>query len=343
MLNAVHLERYRRFKALSLTDLARVNLIVGRNNVGKSSVLEAVGILTSPSAYAAWSAAHRRARFGEQPPSIAGLCHGFAFGEGAGFDLSGVLGAPEPPGVADLRTRLGVNLQVQRPPASAAEEVTWQARVQRFERGMKTVDVGPNGEIRSGEWRRDLHRERRSAPAVNMLTVQPAHTAELARMLSDVMLTAHEARVLAALQLVDPRVLRVAPHIKPDNGPPDVRVQLKGVAQPVAISNLGEGSTRMLSLALALGTAAGGYALFDEVDTGLHHSVMDAMWDLVIKTATALDVQVFATTHDDDCWQALGRVAAPGEARLYRLEEGGVVDYSGSALRAAAQSETEVR
>lgn len=343
MLHSLRIERYRRFKTLELTDLARVNLLVGQNNVGKSSVLEAVGILMSPSAYAPWSAAWRRAQFDDQPPAIGGLCHGFTFSEGAGFDVSGLIGAPPEAGDVDLRARLGVNLKVLRPPAAESDDVAWHARVQRFERGEKTVGVGQFGEVRGGEWRREFYRERQLSPAVNMLTVRPAHPAELARLLSDIMLTAHESNVLAAMQIVDPRVLRVAPHIKPDNGPPDVRVQIEGAPTPVALSNLGEGSARMLSIALALTTAAGGFALFDEVDTGLHHSVMDDMWRMVLQTAKALDVQVFATTHDDDCWQSLGRVAGDGDARLLRLEEGGVVPYSSAALQAAAETETEVR
>ncbi|HHC24806.1 MAG TPA: ATP-binding protein [Desulfobacterales bacterium] len=42
--------------------------------------------------------------------------------------------------------------------------------------------------------------------------------------------------------------------------------------------------------------------LIDEIDTGLHFTVMENMWRLITQTAKRLDVQVFATTHNSDCW-----------------------------------------
>jgi len=41
------IERFRGFRELKLDGLGRVNLITGRNNTGKSSLLEAVRILAS--------------------------------------------------------------------------------------------------------------------------------------------------------------------------------------------------------------------------------------------------------------------------------------------------------
>ena len=50
MLRDITIENYRLFREFSLTSLARVNLIVGTNNSGKSSLLEAVYLLTSEGA-----------------------------------------------------------------------------------------------------------------------------------------------------------------------------------------------------------------------------------------------------------------------------------------------------
>lgn len=45
MLNAIHIQNFRLFKDFQLHDLARVNLVVGKNNAGKSSLLEALYLL----------------------------------------------------------------------------------------------------------------------------------------------------------------------------------------------------------------------------------------------------------------------------------------------------------
>ncbi len=47
MLKALNLRQYRGFESYQLADLARVNLLVGGNNAGKTSILEAVELLLS--------------------------------------------------------------------------------------------------------------------------------------------------------------------------------------------------------------------------------------------------------------------------------------------------------
>ena len=64
---------------------------------------------------------------------------------------------------------------------------------------------------------------------------------------------------------------------------------------------------RMLTLALSLVGAKKGLLLYDEIDTGLHYSVMSDMWKLVVRTAIQNNVQVFATTHSLDCLKGLAQ------------------------------------
>ncbi|ARI79829.1 hypothetical protein C789_5087 [Microcystis aeruginosa FACHB-905 = DIANCHI905] len=48
--------------------------------------------------------------------------------------------------------------------------------------------------------------------------------------------------------------------------------------------------------------------LVDEIDSGLHFTVMTDMWKVVWEIAKKLNIQVFATTHSWDCWQSLGEL-----------------------------------
>ena len=41
MYQSFHIENYKGFRRLDLTDISRINLIAGRNNIGKTSLLEA--------------------------------------------------------------------------------------------------------------------------------------------------------------------------------------------------------------------------------------------------------------------------------------------------------------
>jgi len=47
----------------------------------------------------------------------------------------------------------------------------------------------------------------------------------------------------------------------------------------------------------------------DEIDTGLHFTVMSDMWKMLWETAKRLNVQIFATTHSNDCWTSLADIA----------------------------------
>jgi AAA domain, putative AbiEii toxin, Type IV TA system len=49
ILNSLEIQRFRCFRELRIERLGRVNLIVGKNNVGKSTVLEALRLFASPS------------------------------------------------------------------------------------------------------------------------------------------------------------------------------------------------------------------------------------------------------------------------------------------------------
>ena len=106
---------------------------------------------------------------------------------------------------------------------------------------------------------------------------------------------------------------------------------------------------RMFGLALALASAKGGVLLVDKIDTGLHYSIMGDMWRMVSEQATALDVQVFATTHSRDCYQSLATIVEPGapsfEVTIQRVDSGRghAIGFSNEDIVAVADRGIEVR
>ena len=47
MFTEIQLTRYKGFESYTLENLARVNVLVGKNNCGKTSVIEAINLLVS--------------------------------------------------------------------------------------------------------------------------------------------------------------------------------------------------------------------------------------------------------------------------------------------------------
>ena len=90
--------------------------------------------------------------------------------------------------------------------------------------------------------------------------------------------------------------------------------------------------------------------MIDEVENGLHYSVQPEFWRMVMQTAQANNVQVFATTHSWDCVSGFARAAlesVDAEGLLYRLSRRRgylqAVDYPEEELKIAADQHIEVR
>ena len=176
---------------------------------------------------------------------------------------------------------------------------------------------------------------------------------DIARSWDSVALTKDEVRAVQALKLVlGHEVLGVA--VVGDGEPPGTKrktmVRLKQQDRPVPLRSLGDGAVRLFGTALSLSTSGGGFLLIDEAENGIHHTVQQDFWAMVLELAHANDVQVIATTHSWDCVRGFAYVAANNEdadgllLRLDRNETGlRAVGYSKEGLLAAAEQGIEVR
>ena len=97
-----------------------------------------------------------------------------------------------------------------------------------------------------------------------------------------------------------------------------------GLSKMIPIQSMGGGTARFLSIALAMSNYRDGVVLIDEVDAGLHHSIQAAMWEAIFSWAESLNVQLFATTHSYECLNAFNQCIKgdlfAGQGKLYRIE-----------------------
>lgn len=78
-----------------------------------------------------------------------------------------------------------------------------------------------------------------------------------------------------------------------------------GLEQRIPLQLMGDGMRKLLSLIININDIPNGYLLIDEIDNGLHYTAMEPMWKAIIETAKSKNVQVFATTHNIDSLKAL--------------------------------------
>lgn len=187
-------------------------------------------------------------------------------------------------------------------------------------------------------------------PRVNFLAADSADSASLGQLWDDLLLTPEEEEVTKSLRAIEPHLERLAFLSETRGSSSNILVKLKQFEQRLPLGTLGGGLKHLLGLVLNLLSARGGCLLVDEIDTGLHYSVMVDMWRLLIENAKRLDTQVFATTHSLDCVRALARLAKrypenAAEVMVHRLEREAskTVVYDADEIVIAADSHIEVR
>ena len=331
MFSSISVRSFRCLDDFRMEGLGRVNLLVGLNNRGKTSVLESVQLLSSPSPSILPALAIRR---GESRALAEGdLERAYAVDMSQLFacrDLSrevvvaAVHCVPEldsrKPNVDEVRLRTMERPSIRQAQlfadagspedaAGAMLQARWSAAAIDL-----AVPLTADGELLMHS--RELRQARDARSGAPFIGSNGMTAASVIALLDEIVLSENEQQVTHALHILEPGVERVASIASERDlsrgGPVGIFVQLKGVQKRVPIGSTGDGMWRMLGIALMLAKAKGGVLLVDEIDTGLHYTVMERMWRMVCEQAATLSVQVFATTHSRDCYESLAAVVKTG-------------------------------
>ena len=161
----------------------------------------------------------------------------------------------------------------------------------------------------------------RRTTAVFLSARQQPTPGEEARRFGELELEGHADIITECLKTVDKRIkgLRNLPI------PTPMIYADVGLSRPIPMGFLGDGICRFLSMSLAFYQARNGLVLIDEVENGLHYSVLKGVWQNIDYLSQKFNVQVFATTHSRECLVAARDAFAADEiakdAALYhRLE-----------------------
>lgn len=334
-------ESFRNLREVELSNLEQVNLIVGGNNSGKTSVLEAIAIALSPVDIVDWSIT---ARSREVRSFFAGANDAALSSLDAikwMFPHDNVNGLERPDRIA-LHMRGGwiVDKLVAHctlikgiPPEDLFHDANRRGRRSR-EGSFDLEETGMHLEITAGlnrSLKTDLEpsffdsdknvlysdislwpsvgitQRRRALPRLRKVLLGPySHRNQplLLRSVSRLTEMGLKDRLINLLMSIDPDLLDIDIITSEPFGKPTLLVNRKN-AGLLPISVLGDGFRRALSIALAMVEARAGVLLIDEIETAFHVSVLDRVFPWMKEVARDLDVQVFATTHSLEAIQAM--------------------------------------
>lgn len=103
-------------------------------------------------------------------------------------------------------------------------------------------------------------------------------------------------------------------------------VVLPNYKRPVPLKSLGDGAFRVFCISVALAGLNDGFLVVDEIENGLHHSIQQNFWQIMLKIAYDNNVQIFATTHSEHCAIEFAKAALESknnEGKLVRLDRDG--------------------
>jgi ABC-type dipeptide/oligopeptide/nickel transport system ATPase component len=362
ILDSLEIQGFRGFRHLRIERLGRVNLIVGKNSVGKTALLEAIRLYAyqgSPSVVTEILEArdkHVRGNYFAEPDIAAFYWNLKYLFYGRKENWEGV----EP-------IRIGrVNSQDE----TISLSLGWFTVEENEEgrRELREINVGEEDAFENVTIRLIAQKGAQPKVKYRMFSRSPRRESieitkpiciftpanglnpvEIGKLWDNITQTDLEKDVLKSLQIIAPRLegVSLVSHDARRERVPIVR--LAGVDQPPPLRSLGDGMNRLFGIALALVNAKDGMLLIDEVENGLHYSVQPDVWKLIFETARNLNVQVFATTHSWDCIEAFQKAAqeSPEDGMLIRLAErqGNIISdvFSEKELGIATKRQIELR
>lgn len=355
MFKSIRVRNFRALKDLEVGPLRRINLIAGKNNSGKSSLLEAIFLLTCAG----------NPQIAVNPNVIRGI------DSGVGLPLAGMLPAGERAPWKEIFSDLDMSSTIEvtgdyLPLGQLEMKITSERPTTteiplggtgdvpitnlQDERALTFQYSGPGATPVTGNIRMKGQGIEISQPAVDLpfnatiLSSRIGNTQEDAMRLGMLRTQKRGHLLLEALQVVEPNLQSVEDSSA--GGTPMIWGDV-GLSELIPLQVMGEGMIRIARLVLAISSSPGGVVLVDEVENGLHHSVLPKVWEVVDTAAKQFDAQIFATTHSGECIQAAHESLNGDDFRLHRLEVVdsvlGSVAYTPEAISAAIKHDLEVR
>ena len=336
MYKSLAIENFRSFPELNIPDLNRINLIAGKNNVGKTTFLEAVFLLT-----------------GAYNPTLTLKIDGFRGISGVDVELvhldttpwDGIFHNFDTTKTIKIIGRNGrkfhraLKFKIIRDPKELAEINQYllypQKSVKTKELVNLTTEAAHVFELEckeKGTSRKYYMILDKSGMKVIPIPPPPPQQAIFvpARMIFPLSMEAKRfgkleilgkvELVVDALKVVEPKLERIT--VIPSGRETMLYGEI-GKNRLMPLPLMGEGMVRLLSYLLAIADAKDGVVLIDEIENGLHYSVMSEVWRAIAKAAREFNVQIFATTHSHECIEKAHEAFSknhPEEFNLHRLE-----------------------
>jgi energy-coupling factor transporter ATP-binding protein EcfA2 len=320
MIRSLHAENFKCFKQLDLSDLQRVNVVVGKNAAGKTALLEAVRLALGGTPNVLWTMNQVRGFLWGVPQPITreafeSVWSSYFFN----FEMSAAI-LTDCCDDENRHATTRVFFDVKRPVTTVPQQLPQQQPQQpqpvlpssfipslAFERsdfsGVKSTlyasvqaqgslnfDSGPElGAVT------DLFPSAGWGPPSSLAT----------HLFSQLSQQQRERAVVDAVRDEFDRSLESLVVLAPSGAPAGLYVGLRYLKEKLPVGYLSAGISRFIVMLSAVLIRSKGVVLIDEIENGISYRIFEPLWKYIMKFAIDNDTQVFATTHSLECVRAL--------------------------------------
>lgn len=298
MIATLELQQFRGLEHVRFGNLGRANLIVGGNNSGKTSILEAVVLLYGNQR----QLQSLPTTFREMPQN----------GQDAGRGFWKMLVRGEH--IAGFRIQAGEEMV-----EGAIDHGCWLLR--QMDEGMKNpapvISFDRN-------WQTGVRRTHSSLKLSILSTKQgdPAAISELYNQIAPLN-PENETKLEDLLRKsIEPRLRRLR-YAKPQGTSTHLVYVDLGEGPMLPFTQLGQAFARTLQVYCEIFASRPKIVLIDEIENGLYFEGLEDYWKGLMAVLEDQDVQLFATTHSRECMEAAHRAAASMDGdplRFLRLD-----------------------
>ena len=349
MFKGIRIENYRGIRRCEIADVSQINLFFGKNNCGKSSVLESIFLLTGQS--------------NPSLPIIANKIRGIeAISESVvKLDFYGADPENRIRIVADGDPSRELQIELIRSKShniNLSELDLGKSNAAKHYYGIKmSYRLNGNSVIYTSELitsdnnedKADVHIDKRYKESL-IAQYMPSNylnddISVIVKNLSKIIQNKQENDIIDILRIIEPRLVGI--QIVGSNIMVDI-----GLEQRLPVNVLGDGIRKLLSVIVALSECANGVLIIDEIDNGLHYSVMSRLWRAIIYSAKKNNVQLFVSTHNIDLLKGLTNALEESDDQMmvcaYKLirkedDEIASVRYNYENMAYAIEQEIEMR
>ena len=315
MYHSFSIKNFRCFDDLTLEGLGRINLIGGKNNIGKTALLEALWVHNGPTDPGRVLRLDLARGLTDPDSAIKNLFYGFDRDSAIELCAHGSWGEEPRRLVVSAGESPRILLSIGGP---GDDRLDINAPVSHKWIVLNYFDES-DGKYETKGWFKDSGNPRnlaieydrsepetlaRLAPGIFLLSSGLGVSRQDVERYSHLEIGGQQDGVLQILQVVEPALQRLT--ILATGTEPRIYADV-GTKPLIPVELMGEGMSRTLSLALAIASSPGGMVMVDEVENGLHYTVMEKVWQAIAAFARSYDVQIFATTHSHNCIQSACR------------------------------------